>query len=284
MIDLHTHTTFSDGQYTPEEVVQLASKAGVSVLAITDHDTVDGVERGKIAADIAGIRFVSGIEISCAGNKELHLLGYNIDIKDSGILSACEAFSRFRIERAEKIINYLDKNGLSLTLADVVAAAGSVNIISRSHFALAMMNKGYVKTTREAFDRYLGTPEFDVIERPKPTASEGIDMILASGGVPVLAHPIMLKLCDEKLESMIQDLASCGLRGLECHYSANTKSQTALYCLLAQKYGLLITGGSDFHGEKYKPNIKIGTGIDNSLLFNDNTVADALFSQHQPEL
>ena len=110
------HTTFSDRQYTPEDVVQLASQAGVSAFTITDHDTVDGVERGEIAANNADIRFISGIEINCAGNRELHLLGYNIDIKDSGILSACETFSRFRRERAKKLLTTLIKRDFLLHL------------------------------------------------------------------------------------------------------------------------------------------------------------------------
>jgi predicted metal-dependent phosphoesterase TrpH len=257
-IDLHIHTTFSDGQHTPEEIVKLAADAGITVLSITDHDSVAGLASGRAAADKAGIKFINGIEISCQGNRELHILGYGIDYNEPALLATCLNFARLREERAHRIIDFLRERGISISIDEVKKTAFGSAVIGRPHFAQVLVNNGYVATIREAFDKHLAATEFDKIERPKPTAEEGIALITKAGGIPVLAHPALLKLDSGTEEELIKQLIGFGLKGIECLYSLHTPEQTEYYCSLAGKYDLLITGGSDFHGEKIKPEIKMG--------------------------
>jgi predicted metal-dependent phosphoesterase TrpH len=261
MIDLHTHTTFSDGQYTPEEVVELAANAGITTISITDHDSVAGLARGKAAADKAGIKFINGIEISCPGNKELHLLGYNFDYNEPALIKACSEFARFREDRAHRIIEFLLERNVIISLDEVREIAHGSAIIGRPHFAQALVKHGYVATVREAFDKYLASVDFDKIERPKPTAEDGIALIANAGGIPVLAHPALLKLETLAEEELLKKLVRAGLKGLECFYSLHSPEQAEHYVSLAEKYGLIVTGGSDFHGEMVKPKIGIGIKI-----------------------
>jgi len=276
MYDLHVHTIFSDGDFTPEEVVEVAVSSGVTALAIADHDTIDGLLRGRLAAKKTGLEFFDAIEISVRGNRELHILGYGIDTSNSTLTEKCTEFKQLRHERANRIIEYLICHGINISVGDVKSANGGREHIGRPHFASAMVHLGYVSNIREAFDKYLGTPEFDEVERPKPSAQEGIDLILGSGGVPVLAHPALLRLSDEVLNELVLSLKKFGLCGIECHYSMHSAEETYKYQTLAKKYDLIVTGGSDFHGEKIKPDIKIGTGINGSVHFNDKSMLDKL--------
>lgn len=253
MIDLHLHTNVSDGQHSPSDTVMLAAEAGAKCIAITDHDRISGLKEGEKSAAKLGIDFIPGIEISVQGNRELHILGYYVDYTHPGLIEACENFIRMRESRSDRIFDYLHKK-------DVYLTKEQVHGIGRPDFARAMVEAGYVSSVQEAFDRYLGTPEFDGVERSKPTALEGLRMILDAGGIPVLAHPALLKLDDEKLDALIGQLISDGLQGVECYYSTHTEGQTANYLKLAEKYHLLVTCGSDYHGEKVKPHISICSG------------------------
>jgi len=252
LIDLHIHTNVSDGQYSPAETVRLAAARGAVCLAVTDHDRIGGLEEGRRAADEIGVDFIPGIEISVQGNRELHILGYYIDYNNAGLIEACDNFIRLREQRGSRIFDYLSKKGVPLTEEQVQSHVPR-GIAGRPHFARAMVEAGYVSSIQEAFDKYLGTPEFDGVERTKPTAAEGLRMILGAGGVPVLAHPALLKLDDEHLEALVKDLAAAGLQGVECYYTTHTKEQTEKYLGLADKFNLLVTCGSDFHGELAKP-------------------------------
>lgn len=253
MIDLHLHTNVSDGQYSPSDTVMFAAEAGAKCVAITDHDRISGLKEGEETAAKLGIEFIPGIEISVQGNRELHILGYFVDYTYPGLIEACEKFIRLRKNRGDRIFEYLRKK-------DVYLTEGQVCGIGRPDFARAMVESGYVSSVQEAFDRYLGTSEFDGVERSKPTALEGLRMILDAGGIPVLAHPALLKLDDEKLDALVGQLVSNGLWGVECYYSTHTEEQTAYYLKLAKKYHLFVTCGSDYHGEKVKPHISICSG------------------------
>lgn len=264
MIDLHIHTTASDGQYTPAQIVDLASVAGLSLISITDHDTTDGTAEGGDAARAAGIGFIPGIEISVGGEDEIHILGYNIDANNAQLKAMCGGFAENRRLRGLRIIDYLKSYGVSLSLDNVQEYAGA-GTIGRPHFARAMVDAGYAGTVREAFDKYLGTQEFKKIERPKPRPEAGIRTILAAGGIAVLAHPAQLDMDGAALESLLVELKSYGLGGLECYYSTHTPQQTELYLSLAEKHKIAVTGGSDFHGETVKPGISLGSGVDGSL-------------------
>ena len=267
MFDLHIHSTASDGQYTPTELVRMAKEKGVGLMAITDHDALGGVQEGQAAAAEAGIAFLPGIEISVKGAREMHILGYGIDVDAPEAAAMCTEFQRLRDERKYRILDYLRERNVELTLEQVERQAGS-SLIARPHFARAMVEAGYVSTVREAFDRYLGTPEFDKVERPKPAPEAGIAMIHAIGGVAVLAHPSSLGLEEGPLEEQVKALIGWGLDGLECHYSKFTPEQSRFYLSLAKKYSLLVTGGSDFHGEKVKPDIALG-GFEGNGLYRD---------------
>ena len=269
LVDLHLHTTASDGQYPPEQVVRMAHERGVTFLAITDHDSVNGVEKARTAAAALGVGFVSGIEISTKGNRELHMLGYKIDSNNKELCDMCATFQRDRDERKYRILDYLREKGMPLSLEEVEMQAGG-GLIARPHFARAMVKAGYVRDVRAAFDLYLGTPEFDRIERPKISPEHGIALIHRAGGVAVLAHPIQLKLEDDALDRFVGTLAEQGLDGLECYYSTHSPERRSYYLTLAGKYRLLITGGTDFHGEAVKPDIEIGTGINGSVAFDES--------------
>jgi len=259
MIDLHTHTNKSDGQYTPSEVVTMAAARGISILAITDHDTVSGLAEGEARAAELRITFVPAIEISVEGNRDLHILGYYIDYADASLLQLCENFMYLRTQREGRIFNYLRAYGVAPS-EEQVKRYVTQGTAGRPHFARAMVEAGYAATVQDAFDRYLGTPEFDAIERSKPPARDGIEAIMKAGGVPVLAHPALLKLNDKCLDALLYELSEYGLAGMECYYSMHSGEQTSRYLELAHKHGLLVTCGSDFHGEQTKPGVELGDG------------------------
>lgn len=278
MIDLHVHSTASDGQYTPVELLEMAKRKGVTALALTDHDTVAGLREAQEAARRVGVMFIPGIEISVKAEGvggEFHILGYGIRPEHPVIQEMCRRFVELRRQREEKIFAFLAERNVSLTREQVECYAAN-GLVARPHFARAMVKAGYVSTVREAFDRYLAIPEFDRIERPKPSPEEGIARILRAGGIPVLAHPVQLGLDDETLERLLHRLKEAGIKGLECHYSTHTPEQTDYYLSLARKEGLTVTGGSDFHGEKIKPDIALGTGRNDSLRVPDELAEEIL--------
>jgi hypothetical protein len=261
MIDLHIHTNVSDGQYSPAETVLHAVSKGAKCIAITDHDRISGLEEAEDTAKNAGVEFIPGIEISVMGNRELHILGYYLDYTNPRLLEACDEYMRLREQRSGRIFEYLRQKGIPLGEEQVQKHVLN-GIAGRPHFARAMVEASYVGSVQEAFDKYLGTPEFDKVERTKPTAREGINMILDAGGVPVLAHPALLKLDNWNLESLVERLTGDGLMGIECYYSTHTAEQTVQYLRHAERFGLLVTCGSDYHGENNKPGVDIGSGTD----------------------
>lgn len=266
MLDLHIHTTCSDGQYTPQEIVSLSKQKGLEAIAITDHDVIDGLKEGAACAKEQGVTFINGIEISLQGNKELHLLGYGIDPDNRKLKETCDWFKRQRDARDSKIFAYLAERGILLDEEQVKRIANKDKTFGRPHYAQAMVEQGYVKSVQEAFDKHLAVPEFSRIERPKLKAEEGMELILQAGGFPVLAHPKLLRLADDELEELVQKLTTLGLKGIECFYSLHSQEETQLYLKLAEKNGLYVTIGSDFHGERVKPSISLGTGVECNLL------------------
>lgn len=251
-IDLHTHSTASDGQFAPEQVVELAKQAGVEVLALTDHDTVSGVPAAVEAGKELGIQVIPGIELSAAEYPNLHILGYGIDVESDAIQSICHAMQKSREDHNTYIVDFLHRHGIPIDLEEVQALAGR-SAVGRPHFAQVMVCHGWVKTSREAFEKYLDTPEYLQVEREKFPAKDCIAAILAAGGNPVMAHPYQLRLENGSLEKEIKKLVSYGLAGLECYYPKHTSEQQAFYLKLAEKYGLYVTAGNDFHGEKIHP-------------------------------
>lgn len=252
LADLHTHSTASDGQYSPAQVVELAHKSGIQVLAITDHDTIHGVEEAVQAGQSLELTVLRGVELGAQEDRHMHILGLGLKQNCPELAQLCQKLLDGRNERKYRIVRFLSEKGISIDLAEVEALAGG-DVIARPHFAQIMVRHGYVKDSREAFDRYLDTEEYQRIERFKASAEACIAAIHRGGGKAVLAHPYQLGFSEEHLEQTIRALKNNGLDGLECYYPHHTPAMVAQYLGFAKKYDLHITAGSDFHGEAVHP-------------------------------
>ena len=267
-IDLHSHTTASDGSLTPEELVRLAKQQGVATLAVTDHDTIAGLPQAIAEGERAGVEIIPGIEISCLyGTTELHILGYFINPDDPQLAPALITYQASREERNPRIVERLRELGCELTYAEIKEAAGSATV-GRPHIAQALVRRAYVTSVSEAFDRYLadGAPAHS--PRLLPSPAEAIGLIRQIGGIPVLAHPVYTSRTKEPFEQICETLKGLGLLGIEAIYSSHSRQQTDRYLSVSKNQGLLVTGGSDFHGET-KPNLLVGTGYGNLSVPSD---------------
>ena len=258
-LDLHLHTTHSDGSLPPAEVLALAHKAGVTALAITDHDITTGLPEALEAGARLGIEIIPGVEISSRfGDNELHILGYFLDWQDPAFNQHLARLRASRHARNPRIIERLRALGQDITYEEVRELAGTESV-GRPHIARVMMDKGYVKSAKEAFDRFLaqGKPAYVARELPEPV--EAIAWIRAAKGIPVLAHPLWAKQDGQELFKLCETLKAEGLGGMEVHYSTHNPKQTAELLDIAKRLDLLVTGGSDFHGIT-KPDIEVGVG------------------------
>lgn len=256
--DLHTHSTASDGQYTPTQLVGLAKEKGLQLLALTDHDTLDGLDEAVQAGETQGLRVLRGVELSAKEHHNFHILGYNFSAEAPGLKALCDKLRDGRDDRKYRILDYLKEKGMELTLEEVEELAGG-DIIARPHFARAMVRRGYVASNREAFDRFLDTKEYQTkVPRFKADAKSCIAVIKEAGGKVSLAHPYQMRLPDGELEALVAELAGYGLDAIEGYYPKYTPEQQAFYHRLAKEHGLHLSGGSDFHGEKVKPEVKLG--------------------------
>ncbi len=261
-IDLHLHTRYSDGSLTPAEVVDLAHQAGVTAMAITDHDIVDGIPHAMEAATKLAIEVIPGVELSsCFNEQELHVLGYFFDWQNPTFLENLVQQRRSRQIRNPQTIECLKALGLELSEDEVKAKAGS-DSIGRPHIAQVLVDKGYVRDIQEAFDRYLkeGAPAY--VPRTLADTRDVITWIRNAGGVPVLAHPTWTRCQGDSLYRLCACLKEAGLLGLEVFYSSHNRRQTSQYLELAKQLDLLVTGGSDFHGAA-NPAIQVGRGKGN---------------------
>jgi 3',5'-nucleoside bisphosphate phosphatase len=258
-IDLHLHTTCSDGSLPPAEVLGLAYKAGVTALAITDHDIVEGLPEAMAAGAHLGIEVIPGVEISSRFEQtELHVLGYFMDWQDPVFNQRLAQLRSFRHARNPLIVEKLKGLGLDITYEEVRALAGT-DSVGRPHIARVLMQKGYVQSAKEAFDRYLADGKAAHVPRQLPEPAEAIAWILEARGLPVLAHPTWIRATEDGLLKLCQELKAAGLKGIEVHYSTHKRAQTATYLNIAKRLDLLVTGGSDFHGVT-KPDIEVGVG------------------------
>lgn len=257
MIDLHTHTTYSDGTYSPAELIELAYKNGIKAIAITDHDTIEGINYAKEKAKELNIELINGIEFSVDYKGiEMHILGYFLDINNKELLNLLKDLKKTRDKRNLELIEKLNSIGLDISF-DYIKSLSGGGLITKAHFATAIVEKGYAKTRSDAFSLYLGKDKPAYVKRVLISHKEAIDFIYNSKGISVLAHPIIYKLSNKDLDIAIKDLKDSGLKGIECYYPSNTLSQTNFLISLAQKYDLKITGGSDFHGLN-RPNVSLG--------------------------
>lgn len=257
LCDLHTHTTASDGQYTPGELVRLAKERGLQALAVTDHDTIAGVAEAQRAGSALGLTVIRGVELSAKDHHNCHILGYGFRDGDTELARLCEKFRIGRDERKYQIVNFLREKGVDIDLAEVEELVGG-EVVARPHFAQVLVRRGYVSTNREAFDRYLDTEEFrEKVKRFKTDAKTCVGAIQAAGGKVSLAHPYQMGLGEDELEELVARLKDWGLDAIECYYPKYTLEQQKFYLYLAKKYQLHQTGGSDFHGERVKPDVQL---------------------------
>ena len=277
-VDLHVHTTCSDGTDTPAQVVRKAGELGLAAIAITDHDTTSGVAQAQAAGSELGLRVVSGIEISTEyEGREVHLLGYLLDPDSPSLKPVLEWTVNDRNSRNEKMVALLQKDGYHISM-EQLRAEHPGTVIGRPHMAEALLRAGEVESIQDAFDRLLGEGKPYCLPRtymPFPRAAE---VIFSAGGVPVLAHPLQYGYDDAGLEKLVKTAADCGAVGIEVYYSGYEEEQRRKLMNLGDRYGLIYTGGSDYHGTR-KPHIHLGTGM--GQLQVPESVLDALDEAHR---
>jgi hypothetical protein len=263
--DLHTHSTASDGDLSPEKLITLSAHLNLKAIAITDHDTLAGVQNVLNSIKAPGIRVIAGVEISAEYDPGmLHILGY-FPANPHGLEDALKQVQTARRKRIPKVIKKLNDLGCMLTEADVLKEAKDAQI-GRPHIAKALLRKGYVRSFDEAFDEYLGKGRKAYVPKDKMSWEKAVSLIVHFGGLPVLAHPYTLGLGSQGLEAFIKDLMGAGLAGIEVLYPEHTQEQTSLYAGLASRLGLFVTGGTDFHGPGRNA-FSIGDyGLDEELL------------------
>ncbi len=274
MIDLHIHSTASDGSFSPSEILNLSLDAGIQAIALTDHDTIDGVREVMDIGVPWPLEFITGVEISCEppgefpNDSSLHILGYGFDLENDKMNSILEKLQQARADRNPLIIKKLNKLGFDITLeqADEISGNGQTG---RPHIAQVMLEKNYVSSFDEAFDKYLGRGKKAYADKFRITCKEAIEAINNAGGVSVLAHPGILK--DSKkfsVEKLIKNLKKTGLNGIEAYFTSHTHEQTSFFIKLAEELGMIITGGSDFHG-LLNQGVNIGTGRGDLVVFDE---------------
>lgn len=269
LVDLHVHSNASDGKFSPEDIIRKAAALGLKYIALTDHDSVAGIPAALEAARAyPGLTFIPGVEISTevpAG--EVHILGYFIDYTSRKLRKELEGFHTSRVGRAQGMVAKLAKLGIDIDWARVQELAGDA-AIGRPHVARAMLEKGYITTFEEAFEKYIGRGGPAYVERDKTTPAEAVALVLSAGGLPVLAHPYTAK----EPQKLITELKTAGLVGVEAYYKDSSHEKTGAMLRLAGKLGLIATGGTDYHGIDEMNEVNLG-GVDVPLKAAENLIA-----------
>lgn len=254
MLDLHVHSTASDGTLTPQQVVAVALEKGLRALALADHDSVAGIEPALAAAASSGLAFLPAVEISTDYEAtEVHILGYFLDYHHPELLAKLSAIREAREGRAEKMVTLLREHGLNITYEQVLERANGGSV-GRPHVAGALVASGHVGSPQEAFDRYLGRGRPAYVPRYKLTPQEAIALIRRCGGLPVLSHPGLVH-----NDALVREIIAEGIGGLEAYHSAHTQSANEKYARLAEEMGLLVTCGTDSHGPGGSIPVEIGS-------------------------
>jgi len=273
VIDLHTHSTFSDGSLTPDELAREAARCRLTAVALTDHDGTTGVPSFLESCLREGIRGIPGVEISVDFKSgTMHMLGYFLDHTSRELEEVLLRLRGGREDRNHKILERLNALGLALTWEEVATFAGE-DVVGRPHFAQALMAREYVKNKDEAFDRYLGKGKAAYVDRYRLTAEASVQMIRHARGTPVLAHPFTLGLKQNALRDFVRELKGVGLEGIEAYYSEHDEDQVRMCLGMARDFDLAVSGGSDFHGA-VNPDIRLGRGFGNLCVPDD--LADKL--------
>ncbi len=266
-IDLHVHSNISDGTLTPKEVMELAYKNNLSAIALTDHDTLEGIQEAQETMDELynqgkEIRLIPGVEITIGyKGRDIHILGLFLDPRNINLLKELEITREERNLRNEKMITNLANAGIDISAEALRKEEGDA-VLTRAHFAKYLTSHGYTKNKKEAFLKYLGSDTPYYVKREYLAPEKGIQLIHEAGGLAILAHPLLYKYSLNEIASLVQYLKQLGLDGIEAIYSMNTGDDESNMLRIANKYNLAISGGSDFHGEN-KPDIKLGTGLGN---------------------
>ena len=277
-VDLHVHSNKSDGSLSPSDLVLEAKKKGLTAFALTDHDTVDGIDEAMEAAKGSGVTVIPGIELSTEyEGKDIHIVGLLIDKEQPAFRNKIQEFVDSRILRNKKMCQKLTEVGCPLTFEELSTEYPNA-VITRAHFAKILLKKGYVNSLKEAFERYVGDHAPCFMPREKISPEDGVKLILSAKGIPVLAHPLQYKMGKERLQILVDRLKEAGVEAIEAVYCTNSPSEEAQMRELAKKNGLLISGGSDFHGSA-KPGLEMGTGY--GKLYVSGEILDALVQRKE---
>ena len=281
LIDLHTHTNYSDGELSPMELIKLAIEKNIGTIAITDHDTLEGIkqiDRNNPLIVNSGIRIINGIELSAKVNKGImHILGYGIDLDNKELNEKMSILKDNSINSVLSIMEQIKRDyGIRFRYNDIKFLVNANHNLGRPDLARLCIKYGYAKTVQEAFDKYL----IDAYNKTRQVGKgisyqECIDLILNSGGIPVLAHPKSLELKEKEFLILLRKMITSGLKGIEVYHSSHTKEEMEYYLSIVNKYNLLISGGSDYHGKSVKPEVELGTGK-NNLKIKKLTILDSL--------
>ncbi len=281
LVDLHTHSIYSDGDLSPEELINLAKSKNIKSLAITDHDTINGnlaiLEKGFFQDQ--EIQIIPGIELSAKVPKgRMHILGYDIDLKNKELNKKMKELENNSINSVLSIIEQIKRDyGIIFTYQELKELVNATHNLGRPDIAKLIVKNGYAKTIQEAFDLYLIDAHQKTRGNNKGLSyQECLNLILNSGGIPVLAHPHSLELNEKELLLLIKEMINNGLQGIEVYHSNHTKEQTKLYLEIARKYNLLISGGTDYHGKSVKPDIELGTGRNNNVMIRSLSILNHL--------
>ncbi len=282
IIDMHTHTNYSDGELSPEELIKLAIDSNIKTLGITDHDTIEGIKRVNRDSEYiikSGIEIIDGIELSCkTDHGRMHMLGYGIDLNNHDLNQIMSELRDNSINSVLSIMEQIKRDyGIRFKYEDIKALVNANHNLGRPDLARLCIKYGYATSVQDAFDKYL----IDAYNKTRQTGKgikyqEAIELILNSGGIPVIAHPKSLELNDIELLELLKKMIDCGLMGIEVYHSSHSKEEMERYLELANQFNLLVSGGSDFHGINTKPDVLLGTGINNNIKLKKLSLLDKL--------
>jgi len=259
IVDLHTHTTESDGSFTPEELMLEAKRVGLSAIAITDHDSISGIKKAAPLAEELGIELIPGVELSTDYNgKEVHVVGLYVNVEDEYFLTKIKEFKENRDSRNAIMVENLQKEGFAITMEELTAENPDC-VITRANIARFLYEHGMIPTIQTAFEKYIGDNCKCYVNRFKITPMDGVRLIKKAGGTAILAHPLLYHMSDSTLQKMVDEMKEAGLDGIEAIYCTYTPAEERQMKQFAKENGLLISGGSDFHGTT-KPKLELGTG------------------------
>lgn len=285
VIDMHAHTNYSDGELSPIELIRHAIECKVGVIAITDHDTLNGIKsldkKDPVIVD-SGIQIIDGIELTAQPPKgTMHILGIDIDVNNKELNDEMTTLKNSSTNRTLSIMEQIKRDyNIIFSHEDIKELINSNHNLGRPDLAKLCVKYGYAESVPDAFQKYLIDAYNKTLTVNKRLSyEECIRLITGANGIPVLAHPKTLELTKDELITLIEQMVECGLKGIEVYHSSHTKEEMQMYLEIAKKFNLLVSGGSDFHGPKVKPTVHLGTGVDNNLNIKTLTLTNHIFSR-----